>query len=262
MDTSVDVAGRQTLPVIAFDGRSDEVLAGQLDQAFSDIGFCYFSDIGVDPAVVDGRVRGVPALPCPAARRQGRDRHEPLPSRLHGAQDLRSSRPRASPRSPSRTISESFMLMHEVTPDDPRYGRPLDGPNLWPDLPGFREPVVAYEQAMHDFCLRLLRPLAMALGLAARLVPALLRAADDLPAAAALSAAGQGRAGRCLRLRTAHRLRLHHHPQPGHQRRPRSAPAATARGWRRRRSPAPGWSMSPTCCRAGPTAAGSRRRTA
>ena len=54
MDTSVDVAGRQTLPVIAFDGRSDEVLAGQLDQAFSDIGFCYFSDIGVDPAVVDG----------------------------------------------------------------------------------------------------------------------------------------------------------------------------------------------------------------
>ena len=57
------------------------------------------------------------------------------------------------------------MLMHEVTPDDPRYGRPLDGPNLWPDLPAFREPVVAYERAMHDFCLRLLRPLAIALGL-------------------------------------------------------------------------------------------------
>ena len=61
--------------------------------------------------------------------------------------------------------SKSFMLMHEVAPDDPRYGRPLDGPNLWPDLPGFREPVVAYERAMHDFCLRLLRPLALALGL-------------------------------------------------------------------------------------------------
>ena len=29
MDTSVDVAGRQTLPVLAFEGRSDEVLAGQ-----------------------------------------------------------------------------------------------------------------------------------------------------------------------------------------------------------------------------------------
>jgi isopenicillin N synthase-like dioxygenase len=61
--------------------------------------------------------------------------------------------------------SESFMLMHEVPSDDPRYGRPLDGPNLWPDLPGFREAVEAYERAMHSFCLRLLRPLAIALGL-------------------------------------------------------------------------------------------------
>ena len=61
--------------------------------------------------------------------------------------------------------SESFMLMHEVAPDDPRFGRPLDGPNLWPDLPDFREPVVAYERAMHQCCLRLLRPLALALGL-------------------------------------------------------------------------------------------------
>ena len=48
--------------------------------------------------------------------------------------------------------SESFMLMHEVPADDPRYGRPLDGPNLLPDLPGFREAVVAYEEAMHAFC--------------------------------------------------------------------------------------------------------------
>jgi len=61
--------------------------------------------------------------------------------------------------------SESFMLMHEVPPSDPRHGRPLDGPNVWPELPGFREPVEAYEQAMHGFCLRLLPALAAALGL-------------------------------------------------------------------------------------------------
>ena len=61
--------------------------------------------------------------------------------------------------------SESFMLMHEVAPEDPRFGRPLDGPNLWPDLAGFREAVTAYEQAMHAFSLRLLKPLALALGL-------------------------------------------------------------------------------------------------
>ena len=61
--------------------------------------------------------------------------------------------------------SESFMLMHEVAPDDPRHGRPLDGPNLWPDLADFRTPVEAYERAMHAFCLRLLPAMALALGL-------------------------------------------------------------------------------------------------
>jgi isopenicillin N synthase-like dioxygenase len=61
--------------------------------------------------------------------------------------------------------SESFMLMHEVPPDDPRHGRPLDGPNQWPELPGFRDAVAAYAQAMEDFCRRLLPILAMALHL-------------------------------------------------------------------------------------------------
>ena len=76
------------LPIIDFAGASDEALARQLDSAFSDIGFCYFRGIGVDPAAGRRRVRGVAALPRPAARRQGGDRDEPLPSRLHGAQDL------------------------------------------------------------------------------------------------------------------------------------------------------------------------------
>ena len=35
--------------------------------------------------------------------------------------------------------SESFMLMHDVPPEDPRFGRPLEGPNQWPALPDFRE---------------------------------------------------------------------------------------------------------------------------
>jgi isopenicillin N synthase-like dioxygenase len=54
MDTSIGVTRQESLPVIAFAGRSEEVLARQLDQAFSDIGFCYFSEIGVDLALVDG----------------------------------------------------------------------------------------------------------------------------------------------------------------------------------------------------------------
>ena len=90
-----------------------------------------------------------------------------------------------------------------MTPNDPRYGRPLDGPNLWPDLANFREPVEAYERAMHAFCLRLLPALALALGLPRdwfaphfRQPTTFLRLLHYPPQPAD--------AGRCLRLRASH----------------------------------------------------------
>ena len=43
-----------TLPVIDFTSAREAALARQLDAAFTGIGFCYFRDIGVDPALVDG----------------------------------------------------------------------------------------------------------------------------------------------------------------------------------------------------------------
>ena len=164
MDTSVEVASRQTLPVISFAERDEQSLARQLDKAFSDIGFCYFADIGVDRALVDGvfaASRRFHALPRAAKETIAMNRFHrgymaPKTSIIQTSSVAKVTKP---------NDSESFMLMHEVSPDDPRYGRPLDGPNLWPDLPEFREPVVAYERAMLAFCLRLLRPLALALGL-------------------------------------------------------------------------------------------------
>src|SRR5882724_8780912 len=162
MDTSVGVASQQSLPIIAFAGRSEEMLARQLDQAFSDIGFCYFSDIGVDPAVVERvfaasrcfHAQARAAKDALAMNRFHRGYMAPKTSIIQTSTVAKVTRP---------NDSESFMLMHEVAPDDPRFGRPLDGPNLWPELPGFREPVEAYEQAMHGFCLRLLPALAAAL---------------------------------------------------------------------------------------------------
>lgn len=47
----------------------------------------------------------------------------------------------------------------------------LHGPNLWPDLPGFREPVYRCFQAMLDLSRRLLGPVAAGLGLDARYLP-------------------------------------------------------------------------------------------
>ena len=63
-------------------------------------------------------------------------------------------------------LSESFMAMHEMAPDDSEFGKPLQGPNQWPGgLPGFREAVTAYQTAMTDFARRFTRLLATALGL-------------------------------------------------------------------------------------------------
>ena len=64
--------------------------------------------------------------------------------------------------------SESFMLMHEVREDDPRFGSPLNGPNQWPaDLPQFRADVEAYDAALRTFCTKLLRIITLALNMPA-----------------------------------------------------------------------------------------------
>ena len=65
-------------------------------------------------------------------------------------------------------LNESFMAMHEVDPDGDGFGRPLQGPNRWPEnLPGFREAVTACRDAMSAFARRFNRLLALALGLPA-----------------------------------------------------------------------------------------------
>ena len=108
--------------------------------------------------------------------------------------------------------SELFMLMHEVTPDDPRYGTPLNGPNLWPaELPGFREPVQAYGRAMHDFCHRLLRPLARALGLPRETFERFFHRPTTFLRLLHYPPQAAERAGRRVRLGAAHGLWFYYH---------------------------------------------------
>jgi isopenicillin N synthase-like dioxygenase len=64
--------------------------------------------------------------------------------------------------------SESFMVMHELAPDDPDVlaGAFLAGPNQWPgSLPGFEPAVRAYETAAAGLARRLVPAIAVALGL-------------------------------------------------------------------------------------------------
>jgi isopenicillin N synthase-like dioxygenase len=62
--------------------------------------------------------------------------------------------------------SESLMVMHETSPDDPTYGQPLQGPNQWPEeLPELRETALAYMAQLTALGHRIGGGLAEALGL-------------------------------------------------------------------------------------------------
>lgn len=169
MDIAANPPVIPRLPVIDLAGlrdpATDAPIARALDAAFRTVGFCYFVNTGIDPDLLNGvfaasrRFHAMPARAKSAVAMNPfhRGYMAPKTSLIRTSSVARVTRP---------NDSESFMLMHEVPPDDPRFGTPLNGPNQWPaDLPGFRQAVVAYDAALRRFCLRLLRPLALALDL-------------------------------------------------------------------------------------------------
>jgi len=62
---------------------------------------------------------------------------------------------------------ESFNIGFDLDPADPRVaaGEPFRGVNQWPDLPGFRETMLAYYDAALDLGVRLSRAIALDIGL-------------------------------------------------------------------------------------------------
>ena len=142
-------------------------IATALDDAFRRTGFCYIADTGVDPALVEAvfeASRRFHALPAEAKQAIAinafhRGYIAPKSSVIRSLSVARVTRP---------NLSESFMAMHAVDPEDEAFGRPLQGPNQWPaGVPGFRETVTAYREAMSAFARRFNRLLALALDLPA-----------------------------------------------------------------------------------------------
>ncbi len=66
-----------------------------------------------------------------------------------------------------RDRKEALDLGYELSADHPLVsaGTPMVGPNQWPDLPGFREDVYTYYEAIFDLGKHLIRGFALALGL-------------------------------------------------------------------------------------------------
>ncbi len=213
---------RQSLPVIDLSQR--EGLPQRLDAACRHEGFFYLVGHDVDPAVraaaFDAGKRFF-ALPDHEKARWHIER-----SGIHRGWDPIAWQA-LDPGQPG-DLKESFYLGVDRGSDDPlvRAGTPNQGPNQWPDaslVPGFREAVQAYEQALNQLARRLLSLMAQGLGLPANWFDACLR--DPMPV---------------LRL-------LHYPPQPPSH---RSAAAPTPTGaasrcWRRTR-PAAFRSRPPT----------------
>ncbi len=149
-------------------------VAGEIDRAYRDVGFMYVVGHGVERGRIEAAFeasRAFHAQPAEAKRAVAMNRWHRgymgyASSRIVTSRVARATRP---------NLSESFMVMHEVAPDDPAYlaGAPLQGPNLWPEgMPEFRPVVTTYVARLEALARHLTGLFELALGLeAGRLRP-------------------------------------------------------------------------------------------
>lgn len=160
---SVDDA---TLPVIdvsaLHEGGDVAAVARALGRAARTSGFFYVAGHGVPQALIDGifdASRRFHALPRPEKMRHwcGFTRHHRgyVPLEENG---------REFPR--RINMNEAWDMSFEAPPDHPDYlaGWRMTGPNVWPDLPGWRETVSAYYDAVFALGRRMMDALALELG--------------------------------------------------------------------------------------------------
>ncbi len=157
------------IPIIDLAG--DDVVE-EFRIAYRDVGFAYLTGHGIAQRLIDDVFAAAHEFHAlPLATKMLIELNE-----LHrGFIPINTSTDRkstlANVRKPNQ--SESFMLMREAGPDDPDVlaGAYLTGPNRWPELPGFRESVTAYEQVMLQLAQRLTELVAIVLDDSDRVIP-------------------------------------------------------------------------------------------
>lgn len=158
------------IPIIdlaGLDGGDDELaaIAAQVRAACLGSGFFYLTGHGIDANLLTGVFAANRAF-------HARPLAEKLQIKLNqwhrGYQALATSKLVSSARfTPAATANqlESYLLRHEVPPDDPGYQvRELMGPNQWPDDPAFRDVVSRYDAAVRNLAMRLLPVFSFAVG--------------------------------------------------------------------------------------------------
>ena len=143
------------IPVIDLSaGQSEAQLVQDFRAAYGSTGFGYIKGHGIDPALMDAVFTASAqfhALPLAEKMKMAvnRDHRGYIP--INTSTDVTSTL--AEVTKPNQ--SASFMMMREDAAADP--GVYLSGPNLWPDLPGFRAAVVAYHDALSELAMRLFK---------------------------------------------------------------------------------------------------------
>lgn len=154
-----------TLPIIDLspNGGPLHQVADRIGRAAREVGFFYISGHGIDAkllADVFARAADFFALPEEVKARQSIT----LSPHNRGfvAMKGESLDPGKAP-----DLKEAFNIGLDLAADDPRViaGEPFRGVNLWPDLPGWRETMLAYFNAMWALGRRLHGAIALDLGL-------------------------------------------------------------------------------------------------
>ncbi len=144
---------------------ADRRIARELLTAYGSLGFGYVIGHPIDPSLIDAvfaESRRFHALSMDDKLRiRVNAQHRGyIPSK--SSTDVNSSVETVT----KPNLSESFMMLREAGPEDPDVldGTYLAGANQWPDLPGFRETLLAYDAAMGAFAARLIAVFDAALG--------------------------------------------------------------------------------------------------
>ena len=153
----IDVA-----PLAGGDPGAVEAVAAELGRAAREIGFFYVAGHGIGPDLLSAAFRAAHdlfALPDAAKMKLT----EGFLDSNRGYVPMQGEK--LDPSRPA-DLKEAFNIGLDLGPDDPRIlaGEPFRAVNQWPDLPGWREIMVAYFDAVWALGRRLHRAVAVDLG--------------------------------------------------------------------------------------------------
>ena len=150
-------------PLLHGDEQARREVAAELGRAARDVGFFQMVGHGIDGSLREGLIHQAKRF---FAQSEAIKMERYIGLYHHHRGYVPPGEESPDPAKPD--MKEAFDLAFELPSDDPDVmaGTPLLGPNPWPDLDGFKEPVAAYYDAAYHVGRALMGGFAMALGLA------------------------------------------------------------------------------------------------